>query len=667
MADIGSEVHITGTDLPQWASETTLEKLLETVEKLTNTSEQQKRILDKSLREIQKTGKSESGTGLTGSKKDISLTKALTSGLRDAGHSALDVVGGFDKLGGPLKTFGKALKDTSAGMKVGLAAMGGVFAIFGKGAAIYKSSADTMIGLANTGITIEDSFLGINRTLATTGMSLEQFNEISTKYSRVVGQNGWRAINKLVEATDKASGGFDTMALSTADATEYAVEYLEQQRMVGVFRTIRERDQSAALAENMKQLTMYSKVLNVSRDDLQDATREMMGNAGLQAELFSMAPKQREAAQKAFKETGIALASLGAEGQEALKMMTDMAATPNPYGSPSYIKLVEAGQTEYANSLLEMGLANKRGQAYSIERIKQEFAVTEEFKRNAQGLRFAGAAIKEEADARLVLGLRIEEAGRNEIENRRKFGLDGREGETFLEFLGRVNKDSEGVTKIVDSMNKITATFDRGIIEVVNKMVESFAGENGIGNMADSAGEKLGAVAAYANKWLDDFRKTDDAMGMITDAVLGSLGTIMTTVGNMLVAAIQAGFRMLKGGDQSLSESSKLIAEGELGGMTFAERKAADRASQVSGSRGNSVRIRSVNERQTRITQGDIEAQAARKNRAGDADLTAMDQTKGSGLGSSQFEEQLLQYTKEQRDEFRKMVKEVRGGAFGNQ
>ena len=36
------DVHITGSDFPQWASETTLEKLLEEVKKLAGISEKQR-------------------------------------------------------------------------------------------------------------------------------------------------------------------------------------------------------------------------------------------------------------------------------------------------------------------------------------------------------------------------------------------------------------------------------------------------------------------------------------------------------------------------------------------------------------------------------------------------------------------------------------------------
>jgi hypothetical protein len=569
---MSGDVHITGSDFPQWASETTLEKLLEEVGKLVGTSSQQKQILDKSLREIQKTGKASPG-GQSG--KDAGLGKALTSGLKDVTHSALDTVGGFDKLGGPLRNFGKALKEQSAGMKVGLAAIGGFFGMLGKGAAIYKSSADSMISLANSGITIEGSFLGINKTLAETGMSMEQFNEMNTKYARVIGQNGWKAMNGLIQKADEASGGFDKFGLTTADATEYAAEYLDQQRMVGVFSRRTQQQQALALTENMQSLTRYSKVLNVSRDDLQESSRAMLGNADLQAELFSIVdPVAREKAQEAFKEMAVQLGALGLEDMNTY--LTDIASSPNPYGSKSYIQLVESGQVELAKSLVAMSNGAKAGEKMTFDQMKNTFRLTEAQIENERALRTAEGSYKAESVIRLNAAQKIAEADEQKVENERKYAaaLKNGEGGSFIEWMARVNKDAEGVTSIADGMNKIQATFDRGVIEMTNKMVESFAGKNGIGNIADAAGEKLQGVADYANKWLDDFRTSDDPMTMIVDATIAGLKTILTTVGNLLVAAIQAGFRMLKEGPAARhKEYQQLNKDAKYGTLNHWQRR----------------------------------------------------------------------------------------------
>ena len=196
MADFGSEVDVTSSMYGQWATEKTLADLLDTIKDLAGTSEEQKKILQRQVTEIKKTGKA-SGSGGKLNKQEVSASKALTSGLKDAASASLDSAAGLDKLSGPLKGFGKSLKNSSASFKVGLAAMGGLFGLIGKGIGIYKSNLAVISGLSDKGIMLEDGYLGINETLARTGMSLDRFAEFTDKYTRVVGLNGLKAIMPL--------------------------------------------------------------------------------------------------------------------------------------------------------------------------------------------------------------------------------------------------------------------------------------------------------------------------------------------------------------------------------------------------------------------------------------------------------------------------------------
>lgn len=667
MADFGDEVDVTSSMYGAWASEKTLIDLLDTIKDLAGTSEEQKKILQRQVTEIKKTGKATSGGA--GGKKDVKLSKELTSGLKKAGSEALDTAAGFDKLsGGPLKDFGKSLKKSSTSMKIGLGVMGGMFGLIGKGIAIYKDNLSVVTGLSDKGLILEEGYLGINRSLAMTGMSLEQFSEFTNKYTRLVGQNGMKALNNFTKEAGAAAGGFHTFGLTTADATEYAAEYLDQQRMAGVFQTALDRKESAALVQNIEDMTRYSKVLNVSRGDLEAASRTMMTNADLQAELFSIEdPDVRKKAQEALRMSALQLASMGEEGQKVSEYLTDIAASPNPYGSASYIQLVENGQTELANSLVNMSNANKSGVSQTLEQTQAMLALTDEQIRNNAALRLNNGAMRDEAVLRTNLGKNAAEAQLQLAENRRKFEEEnGKLGEeAFLKWLGQADESAKGAAALEDGVNKVKATMDRFIIEGLTAATKALIGEDGMNGGLVKVGTALSDFSGKANVWLDNLKTSDDPMKMITDTIIGGLSATMKWIADVIVAAIMSLSENTVLGKASSGLSAAMSwfggedakAEQALGGRD-AEIAALERRHSMSG--GSLGPMTPFNRNQ--VTGSDISRTASIVNR----------RTSGGDIGEhstasmTEFEQRMLTMTEEQQRLIRKQLNEMTGGAYGH-
>jgi len=533
---------IISSEYGAWASEKTMTTLLSEIEKLAGLGEAQKKALQDSVKEIKKTGKAS-----VSKQEAVSVGKQFTTGLKKSTHAALDSAAGFDKLGGPMKDFAKSLKDSSMGMKVGLAGLGGIFALIGKGAAIYEKNLDTLGALSQRGVMLEGSYLGIQRTLAMTGMSLDQFNEISMKYTRVIGQNGLQAINNLTAKTSALAGGFKVFGITTADATEDIAEYLDQQRLVGVFRAANDRGQAAAIQQNMKDLTAYSKVLNVSTDDMMAAARTMFDDADLQAELFSIIdPTERQKAQDAFAKTSKAMAAMGAPGEEMLKNLTDIAAAPNPYGSEAYIRLSKAGQVEMANSLVAMAQAGKRGEDTTLAQVQAAMILTDEQIEQQRALRTVNGELRAEATTRVNMSKAAKEAQANDVENRRKASAEGiKTEEEYYTWLTKVNKDAQGAASLQDGLNKAKATADRAVIVGLDLLIRKLGEEEGVSKALDSAGTAIAGLTAKANLWLDGLQDSDNPLAMIASAISDTV----TYLAEAIVSAITAGF-------MSLSENS---------------------------------------------------------------------------------------------------------------
>jgi len=499
VADIGSEVEVTGSIYGPWASEKTLADLLDTIKDLVGTSEEQKKLLQRQATEMKNTGKVSSG-GAAGSPKGAkevqSATKIMTTGLKESGQSALESAAGFDELNsGPLKSFGKSLKNASPAFKGMLVGVGLVAGAIGKYIKSVNQSVTVLRGLADSGVGFSGSFVEVSGALATTGLTLEHFGEMADKYARVMGQNGLQGLLNLTTATEDAAGGFSRFGLTTAEATEYAAEYLDQQRMAGVFGKANDANQAAALQKNIERLTSYSKVLNVSRKDLQDASREMLSNADLQAELFSMAPKERAAAQAAFTETAQSFAAMGPAGLEMGKLFTDIAASPVAEASDGFQQLANAGLGDLAARMVKLAEANKAGEGASVEQLMAMANLTQAEKDQLAALRLAGGEIKNTAVMVSSFGQAQAEAVVSMEEHRKKAK---EQGKSMEEYMKTVDDNAAAQAHLQDELSKFEATAEYGMVKAFSTLL------GGKGTEAvNMAADALGVLNDKARTFID--------------------------------------------------------------------------------------------------------------------------------------------------------------------
>ena len=435
----------------------------------------------------------------------------------------------------------------STGFKIGAAGIGGLASMIGRGMAIYKENVDVIRALNEHGLRIEGGFSGIQDHLAATGMSLEQFNEMSTKYARVIGQNGLSAFTALVKETDKQVGGFKKFGLTTAEATEYAAEYLQQQRLAGIFGGATQDQQTKALEANMRELNMYSKVMKTSREEMQSSTSELLGRDDLQRMFFTMPEEQRKKAQASFTTMSNMLSGLGDGGKKALEMFTDMAAAPIPETTESF-KQLAAYSPDLAQYMLEMVRAQRLGIEPTFQNARAMLELAGKNKDLIRSFAIAGGEAEQVANYLGQMGLSAEEVDAMMKKNREEYAeyakTQEKAGEKALGFwnwMGQADSDAQGMTNLADGVNQVMATFNKGVVTVTEKLVASFLGEKGIAGTSDALGDAFKRGANKLNEWIDDFKNTDDVLGFM----MQTIGKVVAAVGNMLVAAIQAGFASL--------------------------------------------------------------------------------------------------------------------------
>ncbi len=455
MAEAGDDVYISGSDYGPWASEMTAIKMSEAIADLVDLTKKQQTDIVNQLKKngkiTEKTAKALSSGGLKSS---------LGKDLRKAGDSALNMAGGFDKLNkGPLKNFGAALKKSSLGFKAGLAGIGLLGQAIGKSIAVIRESTASMRDMADSGITIAGGMMELQDSLADTGMTLAELSEITGKYGQVVGIGGLRAITQLTKAVNTAENGFMKYGLTTAEATEFTAEYLDQQRMAGIFTQRSKVREAAALQENIERLTSYSKILNVSRKRMMEQTTAMLGREDVQARMAMLEPGARREAQAAFAQTIQGLTAMGPAGEKFAERLTDMLANPTAEASAAFGELA-AVAPELAKDMANLSRQVYAGIKPSQEELQNLMNRTDAEKGILEAISRGEGAYAELAKSLLAATLAPEQAAKVELQNQKAFNEARVKNENLTreEFNKSVANNVQVAAELDDALNILSAT-----------------------------------------------------------------------------------------------------------------------------------------------------------------------------------------------------------------
>lgn len=355
---VDQDVRITEVGLDSdsmWATEKTLEALLETIIKLSDVSADQKKELEKGFKDMAETGK------VTRNNLKKTTSKAgggnmfgdASSGLAGFTSGVVGAADDLDDLGsGPIKKFGKGL----VGMTKKMGAMGIVAgAIMNQiGAAIstIKETVDAMRQLNSVGVTIEGDFMAFQEMLQTSTTTIEELAGITSKYARTVGNVGLRSLVNMTAAAENSTFAFKNYGLRLAEATEWQAEMLEADRLGGLIKKRDTAEQSLMLAENVKTLSAYSKILNVSREDMIKQRIALKSRADVQRRFNSMDDKSRIAANASFDQFSDLMTALG-DADGLTDMMTTIIADPAAVYSEAFTQLAGTAP-EVAQAALDL-------------------------------------------------------------------------------------------------------------------------------------------------------------------------------------------------------------------------------------------------------------------------------------------------------------------------
>ena len=347
-----TDVRIVDSDLPEWATESTMSKLVDSMEQLLGLSADQKKSMREGFKDMKETGKA-TRENIKKASAGGNIFKDSTSGLKGFAQELSETEATLEAVDKPLKKFHEGLGESAKRFGI----IGGAFAIFGQqvGLAIgdIKETVGALRQMTDTGIQVEGGFQGLRQVMADTGMSLGEVQEITGKYTRTVGNVGLRGILDMTKAAEDGAFSFERYGMVVQEGAEFQAKMLESQRLGGIFRVKDERSQSMALQENIKNLTAYSNILNVSREEMAQQQIEMKSRADVMRRFNSMDDASREAANASFDQFSAIIAALGPEAKGLGDMMTTIIADPAAVNSEAFQTLASASP-EAAQAILDL-------------------------------------------------------------------------------------------------------------------------------------------------------------------------------------------------------------------------------------------------------------------------------------------------------------------------
>lgn len=595
MSDI-TDVNLTGIgDLDSWATENTAAKIeahLSKILQLTKADQQKmkkmlaemasdrklsKRTMEeagRAARNGKTSGKGPAGTATPKNKTgNLFDSKGLTSGLGSFADSVLNSNKHLKTMSDELRLSGVSLKNFRKGL--GLAVIGGVFSLLGKviGKAItnVEQTTEVMTAMYDSGIRFNGGIIELQRSLAQTGMTLDQVSKIGEQYATIMMTKGMTGMRSILDGTDRAIGGLEKFALTTADAAEYAAEYLETQRLAGVLTAFTEKQQSKMLAENIQRLTEYSKALGISRKEIAAAGKDMLTSADVQRRLANMSEEERMKAMTGFSNMGQVFKGLGPGFNSIAAMFQDVASYGNNMeaASRTATDLMTAGYSEVFFEIQKIKQEAERGIIHSTEEVQRRLTkalppgttmemlamnqASREMTNTLGDMKGAGIKFLEAEKARLEqqekdIAAFAQAEGIKDIEVARK------------EYLRRQESNIIAMKKLDDSMNKLKASWNfiltKGFLDILGGLFSKLLNKP----LSEVMGDIAGGVADFS-KWIQKiadngiFQQIGTGIGTLINkfiewannpsSLFADLIDAVKTVAGWIVDAVVAGFNMV--------------------------------------------------------------------------------------------------------------------------
>lgn len=321
-----NDVHITGSD-PDWAIEKALDNILTTLKGTQKVSKSQ----EKKLKEAASGGKVFDKKAFSDFHNGLKKTTAGAFAQGRANKSLHDTT----------KDLNKEFKESSKSIKGLAIGVGGVAAILGTLYQQFMDTLGTFRELQDVGLSVNLEYMQVTKNLALMGMSLDQFQAVSQRFATSIGKMGLDNFTNLITSVGE---GFHTFGLTMSEGSEWAAEYIDQQRLLANNNIYTQQGLNKAVRSNIDRLTAYSKILNVSRSELQSARTEAAQDGMVQARFLAEGAEMASSARDAYMDFNSRFAALDAP--EMGQIFRDMMGFRDVSMSDEFQRVMESSASE---------------------------------------------------------------------------------------------------------------------------------------------------------------------------------------------------------------------------------------------------------------------------------------------------------------------------------
>lgn len=513
------DVNIVGIDqLPTWATEKTLRDILRYFRENRGISDETAKKLEKSIASVSKGSEAaaallaeaaediadaieDTGPRGQGSKKDAretarslggfrSAIKGISSDMTDFGGGLLTNITGFQSASRHLYGFNNAISATTnqmglLGKSVGRLSIGLVglaTGLVGNLIRIVMDTANVFTQLNERGFRQITTVSSLLENLDELSMTSEQFQKVMENFSTAMGTFGQDSLANLIGRSTEVNQELAKFGLTTADASEFAAEYLQQQRLSGIFENIDNARSRRAFLDNLRNLSAFSTMLNVSRQEIAKTQTDFLKQDRIRAVLLQDSTGR---ASGALRQMVGFFAGFGDTGKAVIDMLGDMASVADPTMALDKYSVALSAAPEAIMGMMQTVRDVRDGLVDDKEATRRSIRFNMALSESADRLSYLGQLTQDQATIQLASQAMTQKEVIARLRASKKTEMT--EEQIREELIKRAETEAklvESTAQFNDMLNRTRRLFERFVVAFFSSF---FGDENDIDNQFKSA------------------------------------------------------------------------------------------------------------------------------------------------------------------------------------
>lgn len=145
--------------------------------------------------------------------------------------------------------------------------------VVGKLTEIVTEAVQTVQELSNVGYSFSGGLTEMRMAAGRAGMSVTEFAQMLNNNSELVNSLGEKGFMKLAETTSQVRTSLSHFGMTTADANDLAMDYLESQRMAGLLDGMTAKERTQATVDYIGELDQLTTLTGKSRKQISESIK----------------------------------------------------------------------------------------------------------------------------------------------------------------------------------------------------------------------------------------------------------------------------------------------------------------------------------------------------------------------------------------------------------